>query len=251
MWIVSLQGHSIYEDELGQLVEPDRIEYQQSSVPDPPKFLLCGHSVGSYICEQSFGFSNKNKNFNFLYEKVFKSSRESVYRVIYLFPTVMDIAKTPNGADLKLLFNPVSISLVSNMVGFLRYLFGPASLKYLISLRESNMPTHLGNMFAYKSLSRSTVSNFLNMAKQEMHTITALDSSFYQEFGHLFFMYYGTSDRWVPLDQYESMKQINTRGTTIQPKQQKSSIRTSSHYRYLSFRPTLPFFSLIPQLISA
>ncbi|OMJ25589.1 UPF0554 protein C2orf43-like protein [Smittium culicis] len=196
---VSLQGHSIYEDELGQQVVPSEVvslnaqierikllytnivqQYSKvGQIQEKPKFIICGHSVGSYICEQ-----------------VFKENKSSVYRVMYLFPTVMEIAKSPN-------------------VGIIRFLFGPSALTSMISIRESSMPQHLRNMFAYKSLSYSTVSNFLNMAREEMTTINELDQKVYTEHGEKFFMYYGSCDKWVPHSQYQHMKQTNSTSNTI------------------------------------
>ncbi|OMJ18529.1 UPF0554 protein C2orf43-like protein [Smittium culicis] len=134
---------------------------------------------------------------------------------MYLFPTVMEIAKSPNGNNLKLLFNPISIHFVCILVGIIRFLFGPSALTSMISIRESSMPQHLRNMFAYKSLSYSTVNNFLNMAREEMTTINELDHKVYTDHGEKFFMYYGSCDNWVPHSQYQHMKQTNSKSNTF------------------------------------
>ncbi|PVU92539.1 hypothetical protein BB559_003675 [Furculomyces boomerangus] len=207
---VSHQGHTIFEADSGELVVPSQVHsfnhqishikllfkeitsiYSRNSTNKTdipaPKFVLCGHSVGAYICQE-----------------VLKEYPQHVNKVISLFPTVMHIQKTPNGQNLRWLFKPFIYTI--------RKLNAPRPCynrnKQMLKISTKNLTLALS--FSFNT--RQTLMNCLNMAHGEMSTILDLDTNTYEKYGDRFIMYYGTSDSWVPLNHFETMKTYNRKG---------------------------------------
>ncbi|KAJ2743060.1 hypothetical protein GGI20_004026 [Coemansia sp. BCRC 34301] len=172
----------------------DQIDAEYSSASSRPKMLLCGHSVGCYFSE-----------------KIVECRSDRVDRVFSLFPAVEDIAGTPRGRQLRLLFRPGVRQLAAGLVDILTWMLPSAAILGLAgmskSLNESNTRTVLEKM-----LYGHCINCVLKMAADEMNEIGDLNEELYRRLGHKFVMYYGGQDGWVPLSQYRRMVETNTEG---------------------------------------
>ncbi|PVZ97063.1 hypothetical protein BB558_007006, partial [Smittium angustum] len=173
---VSHQGHTIFEADSGELVVPSQVHsfnhqishikllfkeitsiYSRNSTNKTdipaPKFVLCGHSVGAYICQEVLKEYPQHRKLN--------APRPCYNRN-----------------------------------------------KQMLKISTKNLTLALS--FSFNT--RQTLMNCLNMAHGEMSTILDLDTNTYEKYGDRFIMYYGTSDSWVPLNHFETMKTYNRKG---------------------------------------
>ncbi|KAJ2331781.1 hypothetical protein GGI00_003099, partial [Coemansia sp. RSA 2681] len=161
----------------------DQIDAEYASAAQRPKMLLCGHSCRS----------------------------DRVDRVFSLFPAVEDIAGTPRGRQLRLLFRPGVRQLAAGLVDMLTWMLPSAAILGLAgmskSLDEGNARTVVEKM-----LYGSCISSVLKMAADEMDEICDLNEELYRRLGHKFVMYYGDQDGWVPPAHYQRMVETNTKG---------------------------------------
>ncbi|OMH86014.1 UPF0554 protein C2orf43-like protein [Zancudomyces culisetae] len=59
-----------------------------------------------------------------------------------------------------------------------------------------------------------TVKNCASMAIEEMNVIKDLDTETYTKHKDKFIMYFGTSDSWVPLEHYETIRKYTESSQT-------------------------------------
>ncbi|KDQ63374.1 hypothetical protein JAAARDRAFT_29400 [Jaapia argillacea MUCL 33604] len=139
------------------------------------KIVVIGHSVGSWITL-----------------KVLKSRPEDVTEVFLLFPTISQIASTPNGHRLSWVFRSPFPRIISRLSPVARIL--PTTL---LSLLFRGWP--LPQLHVLKSLINSpmTIFSALTMAHDEMKTIRELDVALLDEYRHRICMYFAEDDDWV------------------------------------------------------
>ncbi|CAG8590386.1 5258_t:CDS:2 [Ambispora leptoticha] len=152
------------------------------------KFILCGHSIGAYICS----------------EVLRARSSHGIEKVYALFPTIQKISQTPNGRMLQFLFYERSRNLAGPFVQLFRSLFTPENFKYLIGFITWQSEPAL-SVTADKLLYGNIVKNALYMAETEMQEVQELDEQFYREHLPKYVFYFGKSDMWVPLDHYRDL----------------------------------------------
>ncbi|CAG8595359.1 4222_t:CDS:2 [Ambispora gerdemannii] len=152
------------------------------------KFILCGHSIGAYICS----------------EVLRARPSHGIEKVYALFPTIQNIAQTPNGRMLQFLFYERSRNLAGPFIQHLRSLFTPGNFKYLIGLITWQQEPTL-SVTADKLLYGSIVKNTLRMAETEMQEVQELDEQFYREHLPKYVFYFGQEDKWAPLDHYRNL----------------------------------------------
>ncbi|KAF7725788.1 hypothetical protein EC973_009405 [Apophysomyces ossiformis] len=157
--------------------------------PSDTQFILMGHSAGAYIST----------------EVLKERQNHGITRLIALFPTLREIALTPNGIKISRLVSVVPTFLLS----------GAAHVVSLIPnyIRESLLGIVTGqsgdslNITAHELLHGIVIKNVLHMAAYEMEMIKELDYDFYNAHVNKFIIYYSKNDGWAPLDHYNHIKE--------------------------------------------
>ncbi|KAJ2960154.1 hypothetical protein NQZ79_g4536 [Umbelopsis isabellina] len=152
------------------------------------KFVLVGHSVGSFICTE-----------------VLKARpMQNIVRLIALFPTLQHIAKTPNGVALSPFFPAIPRNIISCSTSLISWM--PPFVRRILVGAITKQPDPSLSVTADQLLNRTVVNNALYMAGQEMATIQALDYDFYNAHVDKFIIYFSPGDNWAPKHHYEDMK---------------------------------------------
>ncbi|PIG87686.1 hypothetical protein AARAC_000817 [Aspergillus arachidicola] len=173
-----------------------------NGVPSPkPKVILIGHSVGSYIAmeilrrhrERSTSGTSPSVDFE-------------IIGGVMLFPTVVDIAKSPSGQKLTrmLSFIPQLAVVVGFLVRILTALLPGSLLRSLIRFYMGSPRDNMVETTAAFLESGYGVQQALHMAADEMQTITSDKwsddvwgmSDVKDPVTRLFF-YFGRNDHWV------------------------------------------------------
>ncbi|CAG8469360.1 12820_t:CDS:2 [Ambispora gerdemannii] len=152
-----------------------------------PRFILCGHSMGAYICSQ-----------------VLKARPDHIEQAYLLFPTLQHIAKTPNGTQMMWMFYDISRNILSMFIHSIRTVLGPNMFKSLIRLITGQSEPHLSTT-ADRLLHWHVVQNTIYMSDTEMKTIHELDDKFFHEHLNKCILYFGKTDNWAPLEHYHDM----------------------------------------------
>ncbi|KAI8988846.1 hypothetical protein BDB01DRAFT_783347 [Pilobolus umbonatus] len=150
-------------------------------------YILMGHSIGSYICT----------------EVLRRRPQSNITRVIALFPTLRDIALTPNGVNITRLVNGVSPSLFGYAGTFISYMI-PSVRQWIVKLLTGQSYPGL-EVTSHQLMHSSVLKNVVTMARDEMNTVKALDHEFYQQHISKYIIYYSENDQWAPRDHYEYM----------------------------------------------
>lgn len=220
--IVSHLGHSVgphcyLQENPGKLYSlQDQIEHKVNCFDilrrdhneEDTTFILMGHSIGAYICAEVL----KNRQ------------TQPIKRLIALFPTLRDIALTPNGISISVrkdrhfhefsgIFSTVLQRLITNIPTWvfagaatgLSYLSSPIKQR-LVSLVTGQKEPCV-RVTAHQLLDGSVIRNVIYMAKQEMESVRDLDHDFYTTHVNKFIIYYSRNDQWAPLDHYDYMKE--------------------------------------------
>lgn len=139
------------------------------------KFALVGHSIGAWISLQ-----------------VLKSRPADVSAIFLLFPTISNIANTPNGKRLSWAFSPTSISILLLLSRLVKYL--PT---YILCTIFRGWP--LSQVLVLQRLlhSPSSIAAALNMAGEEMIAVQGLDLVLLEEHRQRLWFYYAGHDDWV------------------------------------------------------
>uniref|UniRef100_A0A8H7YAS9 Lipid droplet-associated hydrolase n=1 Tax=Psilocybe cubensis TaxID=181762 RepID=A0A8H7YAS9_PSICU len=139
------------------------------------KIILVGHSVGSWIISQ-----------------ILKERKDYIKAVFLLFPTLSNIANTPNGKLLHPIFAPLSRHILSSfsfLIGFL-----PRSL---LSALYSSWPEQQLRVLQNFLSSKTTIFSALTMGAEEMSTIKQLEAHILKENKEKIYAYYAQQDDWV------------------------------------------------------
>ncbi|RMY70557.1 hypothetical protein D0863_05716 [Hortaea werneckii] len=127
--------------------------------------ILIGHSVGSYILlEIASKWQSRQKAGS-------SSSPHDIIGGICLFPTVVDIAKSPTGRRMTPLLNipafPTAVHYIARPLRLLPFWV----VVYLVAL-VTGMPNNMATITAAFLCSENGVRQALHMARDEMHEIT-------------------------------------------------------------------------------
>ncbi|KAI8074911.1 hypothetical protein BC940DRAFT_230494 [Gongronella butleri] len=176
----------------------------RSDNADDTEYILMGHSMGSYVCA----------------ELLKQRPEHRITRLIALFPTLREIALTPNGVNISRLLSRVPTSVIAGAAGLTTWLPGP--LRQGLTGLVTGQRNGALQVTAHGLLHGSVVQNALHLAKEEMESIGALDHDFYQVHIDKFILYYSRNDQWAPKDHHDYMAEAFPNG-----KKQKSTIFVS------------------------
>ncbi|KAG2159663.1 uncharacterized protein EDB93DRAFT_1196124 [Suillus bovinus] len=139
------------------------------------RIVIAGHSVGSWVALQ-----------------VLKLRAAAVAGVFFLFPTITDIACTPNGRLLSRLFRPPFPCVVSQVARVLHIM----PLAILCRLFP-HYPISQARVLQSFLLSPSSIFAALTMAHDEMLSIRELDVATLDTYRHQIWFYFAENDDWV------------------------------------------------------
>ncbi|KZT32959.1 hypothetical protein SISSUDRAFT_1011393 [Sistotremastrum suecicum HHB10207 ss-3] len=138
------------------------------------KLVFVGHSIGAWIALQVL------------------KERKDVDDVFLLFPTISNIARTPNGRRLSWMFNRPIPSIVSSL--------GPMAQVLPFSVYAWLFPTwpHAQHL-VLKSLATSRSASYaaLYMAHEEMETVKTLDTDLLLKYKKRLWFFFAERDDWV------------------------------------------------------
>ncbi|KAI9221366.1 hypothetical protein BC828DRAFT_381211 [Blastocladiella britannica] len=169
------------------------IDSIRAAYPTGTRIHLAGHSVGSWIMMQALKVKGR-----------VWAKNAALGRVVYLFPTVDWIRRTPNGRTIGRLTGPIPRAIAEVLAHFLVML--PAALLLRIVQLVTTLPAVHATTSASKLVHPAVVRNTLSMAEEEMVRITDLDVAAVGAWIDRTAMYYGKKDGWVPTSRYETMK---------------------------------------------
>lgn len=139
------------------------------------RIVVIGHSVGAWLALQAL-----------------EKRPKAILAVFLLFPTLSNIASTPNGRLLTPFFSPLGRQVLSSLAGLAKYL--PESL---LAFFFSHWPKQqLGVLREFIS-SPQSVHASLSMAHEEMKTIQDLDQALIEQHSNKLFFFYAETDGWV------------------------------------------------------
>ncbi|KAF9502486.1 alpha/beta-hydrolase [Pleurotus eryngii] len=141
--------------------------------PDIPVTVV-GHSVGSWITLQ-----------------ILKARPDTISGVFLLFPTITDIASSPNGRALSWVF-PWSVT-ISRIANILRVI----PLSCILSWIFRSWPAHQRSVLEGLLRSPSSILATLSMADDEMKLVRDLDIQVLKRNNLKVWMYFAQSDDWV------------------------------------------------------
>ncbi|GFF33912.1 hypothetical protein IFM58399_03701 [Aspergillus lentulus] len=166
------------------------------------KVILVGHSVGAYIAMEILRRHRERSDARAGVDK----ADFDIVGGIMLFPTVVDIAKSPSGQKLTrlLYFIPQLALVVGFLVRVLAMLLPGALLRGVIKNVMGSPPDSVVETTAAFIRSKRGVTQALHMATDEMRTITSDKwdddvwgvSTANEPLTRLFF-YFGRNDHWV------------------------------------------------------
>ncbi|KAF9894072.1 hypothetical protein FE257_009045 [Aspergillus nanangensis] len=180
-----------------------------------PNVILIGHSVGSYIAMEILR-RHRDRTRN---EK--SSVDFNINGGVMLFPTVVDIAKSPSGQKLTriLYFIPQLALMVGAFVRILTALIPHAILWRLVNFYMGSPPRGMVDTTTAFLKSRGGVQQALHMAADEMRIITSDKwsddvwgmSASHDPISRLYF-YFGRNDHWVAEQTRDEIVAIRGRG---------------------------------------
>ncbi|KAJ7596857.1 hypothetical protein C8J56DRAFT_918511 [Mycena floridula] len=150
-----------------------------------PKVVICGHSVGSWIALQVL------------------KARPNVHAILLVCPTIIDIAKTPNGRVLAPFFNWPAPYIISTLARVLYFL--PT---WLLCKLYRQWPKEQVLVLEGLLQCPSSIFACLSMAHQEMISIRDIDTSLLEEHVDRTFFFFGHDDDWVGETQQKQLKAL-------------------------------------------
>lgn len=142
--------------------------------------FVAGHSVGAYMAI-----------------KVLEARPDVVCRTYLLFPTINNIAASPQGVIATTALKvPGLITLATLLVWFISTAV-PTSIKYGLVKWFTGFPGDAVRVTADEVLTSTGVHSALTLARSEMAEINAPDAAFWERFALRCSAYWAITDRWV------------------------------------------------------
>lgn len=208
VWAVSFAGHVLPRPTSPHSLPPlkqnpelynlegqveHKLAFIEKYVPENVKIILVGHSIGAKIILDIL----KNSDV-----------RSRVLKAYLLFPTIERMAESPNG---KLMTGVIKhiVPVILYLVWFFTFLPVFAQ-KFLLSVHFMlrRIPTYHVEP-TMKLMNPTVLGNVFFLAMDEMENVKELDNESLRDLSDLLFLYYGTTDGWVPLAYCKDMAQNN------------------------------------------
>ncbi|RAH75365.1 bifunctional triacylglycerol lipase/ester hydrolase, partial [Aspergillus aculeatinus CBS 121060] len=188
-----------------------------------PRVILIGHSVGTYIAMELIR-RHRERSSSSSSSLIDTNPSFPIISAILLFPTVVDIAKSPSGRKLTTLLTILPhLALIASLVARVLTTLLPGSmLRTVVRLVMGSPPSAAVDTTCRFLTSRRGVRQALHMAASEMYTINsdewadevwgiASTPEAAKSLTKLFF-YYGRGDHWVAEETREEIIALRGRG---------------------------------------
>ena len=204
IWAVSLAGHvkppsnsqglpnlhrspQLYNLQ-GQV--DSKIAFIEQYVPNNVNVILIGHSIGAKIVID-------------MLQNCYKI-RSQVSKAYLLFPTIERMAESWNGKIMtRIVKHFVPLIIFFSWIFTLFPLFVKKLLVGLQFLVRRIPNYHVAPTL--KLINPTVLENVFYLALDEMEKVRELDDKVIKELSEVLFLYYGTTDGWVPVDYWKSM----------------------------------------------
>jgi pimeloyl-ACP methyl ester carboxylesterase len=208
VWAISLAGHVLPPPTSPHALTPlkqnpelynldgqieHKLAFIEKYIPENMKIILVGHSIGAKMILEIL----KNNDV-----------KSRVLKAYLLFPTIERMAESPNGR--------LMTGVVKHIVPVILFLvwvftFFPVFVKkFLLSVHFilRSIPTcHVKPTM--KLMNPTVLGNVFFLGMDEMEKVKELDKDSLRDLSDLLFLYYGTTDGWVPLEYWKAMAQNN------------------------------------------
>lgn len=160
--------------------------------------ILIGHSIGCYAILELLSSLNK-------------TIKDRIKRAFLFMPTIERMSSTPNGKRLTFLtkyflwFIYFITYSVSFLPGFMQKWIVSLFIKYDLTA-DTNLVDGLGDIIFKVGTSFSTVRSCVFMGADEMGKVNEPNRQSIEENLDLLTFYYGTGDRWCPINYFYQMK---------------------------------------------
>jgi hypothetical protein len=193
---ISYAGHTNHAKAILSLQEQvqhkiDCLYHIKKIYPVNTKFYLIGHSLGTFISKCILQ-ADTDLQFD---------------KIISLFPTLYGMEDSPNGSFLKRISHPTSAFILAHIIALLSLLPNRILLKIVKST------TDLSESLALESVkhlvNKYSVQSILYLGRHELREISDLDDETIKTISkhqQKWIMYFGTTDKWVPISYYERIK---------------------------------------------
>ncbi|KAF9015551.1 hypothetical protein BDQ17DRAFT_1229560 [Cyathus striatus] len=155
----------------------------KTNLPNQTKIVVIGHSVGAWISLQV----------------ILRCRGDAISALFLLFPTISNIAQTPNGKRLsanilcsQFFFSPLA-RLILSRASYLTNLLPTACLSWIFK----GWPIQQIRTLQILLNSSSSIEAALFMASDEMDHIKSLDISLLKQYLNRLWFYYAEKDDWV------------------------------------------------------
>ncbi|XP_033727354.1 lipid droplet-associated hydrolase-like [Pecten maximus] len=171
----------------------NKIEFINKHVPEDVRLILIGHSIGCYM----------------ILKMLNELSPRKVSRCFLLFPTIEQMAASPNG------------KLATPLLKWLRWLAVGAAHSLSILSTKAKYQLVLWHFRAKKShkeipdciykatmelFTPSCLANVLFMANEEMQQVDTLEEDLVRQHADKLCLYYGQSDAWCPREYFYNLR---------------------------------------------
>lgn len=166
---------------------------------DDDELVVVGHSIGCYVILE-------------IVDKLSQSIGSRIKKIVLLFPTIERMSETPNGKILT-----VATRYFLPLIYLVAYLLAsivPMRLRHILVDRffarrhqqDRPLNDNVSGTVIGMSRSFSCFRSCLFMGKDEMDKVRHLNREAVKRNAHRLIFYYGTRDRWCPIELYESMR---------------------------------------------
>jgi pimeloyl-ACP methyl ester carboxylesterase len=152
----------------------------ESYYPKDTKFVIAGHSLGSYLTVQ---IMKRKPNFN-------------VVKIISLFPSLQQMAETPRGLQIA----PITERIPRTLISVLAWSLGcipQRTLKSIVWI-VTGLPEHAVDAISKHLLVHDHAKSALYLGHSEMQGIRELEVEIMQKYQHIWLIYFGKADGWCP-----------------------------------------------------
>lgn len=162
---------------------------------EPPEIFFIGHSFGCYCTLEILSLLNKEV-------------KSQVKQAFLMFPMIERMSETPSGKNLNVVtkFLMWLVLLTTYLITFLPRFVSAFLVKMLWANRIPDLHNDLDKVVVDMSQTFSCSHGCFHLGRNELQIVKNLNTNAISQNYELLTFYYGTIDRWAPVDFYHDMK---------------------------------------------
>lgn len=209
---LSHTGH-LYDDSIGRRWEPsdvygqvnDKVKFienffmstenDRKNNGEPREIFFVGHSFGCYCTLEILSLLNKEV-------------KGQVKQAFLMFPMVERMLDTPSGKNLNLLTKYLMwlVFLVTYLITFLPRFARAFLVNFLWANRIPDLHNDLDRVLVNMTETSPCTQGCFHLGRNELQIVKNLNTNAISQNYELLTFYYGTKDKWAPVDFYHNMK---------------------------------------------